>query len=267
MRFILFLVLAISSFSLAQTDSLFLAKIERIQSQVLQEERILNVYAPSSDQSDTSNKFPVIYVLDGSANEDFIHIVGIVQFLVMSKQMKPCIVVGIANVDRKRDFTFPTSIEKDKLDFPTTGHSENFIRFIESECIPYVQEQYPTSEEKTLIGQSLGGLLASEVLLKKPVLFQHFLIVSPSFWWNNQSLLKEFKHKTNQYHELGTKVYLAVGNEHPMMVKDAKTYSSYLKNQLNHNNKQFEHLKKEDHGTILHQAVFNGLKWLYQETK
>lgn len=42
----------------------------------------------------------------------------------MIDAMPKSIVVGIANVDRKRDFTFPTTIKKDKEDFPTTGGSE-----------------------------------------------------------------------------------------------------------------------------------------------
>ena len=122
MRFLLIIILFISGISLAQSDSLFLAKIEYLQSEVLNEQRILNVYVPEG--TDSTKRYPVIYVLDGSANEDFIHIVGIVQFMIMSQMMEPSIVVGIANVDRKRDFTYPTSIEKDKQDFPTTGHSE-----------------------------------------------------------------------------------------------------------------------------------------------
>ena len=77
------------------------------------------------------------------------------------------ILVGIANIDRKRDFTFPTTIEKDKKDYPTTGGSAKFIAFIEKELQPFIESHYKTTSSKTIIGQSLGGLLATEILFKK----------------------------------------------------------------------------------------------------
>lgn len=265
MKYLLVVTLFISTFSYAQ-DSLFLAKIERISSKALNEERILNVYVPEGYRPDSTQTYPVIYVLDGSANEDFIHIVGIVQFLVMSQMMEPSIVVGIANVDRKRDFTYPTAIEQDKKDFPTTGHSEAFIQFLETECIPFVQNYYKTTDKRTLIGQSLGGLVASEILFRKTALFHKYLIVSPSFWWNNQSLLNQFKAKSLRYKELGTEIYLAVGSkEHAMMIKDAKTFAKYLRYQAETNQFHFEEYKNEDHGSILHQAAFDGLKWMVKK--
>ncbi len=71
-------------------------------------------------------------MLDGSADEDFIHIVGLVQFNSFEwiNHLPKSIVLGIATVDRKRDFTFPTNIEEDKKIIQNSGHSEMFIRFL-----------------------------------------------------------------------------------------------------------------------------------------
>ena len=80
-----------------------IGKIETIQSKVLDEERTINVYLPDGYSPDSARFYPVIYLLDGSANEDFIHVSGLVQFLQMIGSIPPAIVVGIANVDRKRD--------------------------------------------------------------------------------------------------------------------------------------------------------------------
>lgn len=41
--------------------------------------------------------------------------------------MPKSIVVGIATVDRRRDFTYPTNIQEDKKKYPTTGHSDKFM--------------------------------------------------------------------------------------------------------------------------------------------
>ena len=93
-----------------------LGVIDELPSTILAEKRTLNIYLPEGYKNDDTTKYPVIYLLDGSADEDFIHIVGLVQFNSFEwiNGVPKSIVVGIATVDRKRDFTFPTNIESDK---------------------------------------------------------------------------------------------------------------------------------------------------------
>lgn len=247
------------SFAFAQ-NPFVLGKIEKLKSTILKEERTLNIYLPEGFDPKSATKYPVIYLLDGSANEDFIHTVGVVQFLNMIEFVPKAIVVGIANVDRKRDFTFPTTVAADKKDFPTTGSSAKFIDFIAKELQPFIAKKYKTSI-KTIVGQSLGGLLATEIFLKRPELFDNYLIVSPSLWWDNESLLNQVpallvKQKDRR------QVYLAVGNEHQQMVAEAKKLAELLKTSSITQSK-FEYLEKEDHLTILHRAVYNGLQVLF----
>src|SRR4051812_26290183 len=80
-----------------------LGTVDEIRSKQLSETRTLNIYLPEKYKQADTTHYPVIYLLDGSANEDFIHIVGIVQFLTMIEAMPNTIVAGIANVDRRRD--------------------------------------------------------------------------------------------------------------------------------------------------------------------
>ena len=101
------------SYQPADPSPFILGRIDKIPSVVLGETRTLNIYLPEGYSQDSSTVYPVIYLLDGSANEDFIHIVGVVQFLIMIERMPKSIVVGIANVDRRRDFTMPTSVDQD----------------------------------------------------------------------------------------------------------------------------------------------------------
>ena len=117
-----------------------LGVIDEIQSAKLREKRILNIYLPEGYDKNDGVKYPVIYLLDGSADEDFIHVVGIVQFNNFSwiNRVPKSIVVGIASVDRKRDFTYPTTIDADKKRYLTAGKSENFIAFIEQELQPFI---------------------------------------------------------------------------------------------------------------------------------
>ena len=269
-----------TKFTFAQTENsnnskpFVLGVIEEIQSKELAEKRILNIYLPEGYNADDSVRYPVIYLLDGSADEDFIHIAGLVQFNSFEwvNQVPKSIVIGIATVDRRRDFTFPTTIEKDQKKFPTSGHSAQFISFIEKELQPFIEKKYKTNNSKMIIGQSLGGLLEAEILLKKPALFNKYVIVSPSLWWNNGSLLNQdavaFDHNFNQQ----TDIYIAVGKEGATptdipreMEEDARLLFEKINQIKNKSVKvHFEYLPKENHATILHQAVSNSFRILYK---
>ena len=197
-----------------------------------------------------------------SANEDFIHVTGLVQFLTMIEAMPKSIIIGIANVDRRRDFTFPTTVKEDLKDFPTTGKSANFISFIEKELQPYVQQKYKTNASKTIIGQSLGGLLATEILLEKPQLFTNYMIISPSLWWNKESLLNDITQYSENLSKAKATIYIAVGTEGKIMEGDAKKLADVLKGYQNLN-VSFAPLADENHLTILHNSLYKGFGVLY----
>ena len=259
----------------APTKPFVLGVIDEVQSTQLGEKRILNIYLPEGYKQDDTTKYPVIYLLDGSADEDFIHVVGIVQFNNFSwiNRVPKSIVVGIATVDRRRDFTYPTTIEKDKKRFPTTGHSDKFIAFIEKELQPFIEKKYKANTSRTIIGQSLGGLLATEILLKNPTLFNKYIIISPSLWWDNASLLNQPVNILQSASQtIG--IYIGVGNEglaptdlpHVMEV-EANLLTEKIKNTKNKNvSVFFDYLPQEDHATISHQAIFNAFRILYPST-
>lgn len=254
-----------------------LGLIDEIQSEVLAEKRVLNIYLPEGYSKNDTTQYPVIYLLDGSADEDFIHIVGLVQFKSFDwvKQVSKSIVVGIATVDRRRDFTFPTSVQKDKTRYPTTGHSDRFISFIKDELQPFVQSKYKTNATRTIIGQSFGGLLATEILLKKPTLFNKYIIVSPSLWWDNGSLLNQSSDLLQERFNHQTDIYIGVGKEGltpaeipRVMEVDANLLAEKIKAGRSKNVKVFfDYLPQEDHATIMHQAVSNAFKILNSTTE
>lgn len=173
------------------SKSFTIGTIDELQSRELGEKRMVNLYLPIGYDKHDTTKYSVIYLLGGSADEDFIHVSGIVQFYSFPwiNRVPKSIVVGIATVDRRRDFTYPTTIQTDKERYPTPGPSDRFIKFIEKELQPFIEKRYKTTASKTIIGQSLGGLLATEILVKKPELFNTYILISPSLWWDNGSLL------------------------------------------------------------------------------
>ncbi|MFY0674096.1 MAG: alpha/beta hydrolase [Bacteroidia bacterium] len=239
-----------------------IGKSIQISSTILNENRDLNIYLPSSYNQYGSKTYPVIYLLDGSKDEDFIHIAGIVQFGSFSwiKMIPESIVVGIGNIDRRRDFTYPSSNRLDQKEFPTSGKSEKFISFIEKELQPFIEATYRTTETKTLIGQSLGGLLATEILLKKPELFHNYIIVSPSLWWDNENLL-EIDPTSFTSHK---SVYIAVGKEGHVMERTAKELFEKLDKAKRQNmSLHYEYFDSRSHGDALHNAVYNAFEKIF----
>ena len=232
-------------------------------SEILEEERILNVYLPLNYQPDSAKTYPVLYLLDGSVDEDIIHIAGLVQFCSFPwiKIIPESIVIGVGNVDRKRDFTFPTGNAKDKKDFPTTGGSEKFIEFIASELQPLVEENFKTNNQKTIIGQSLGGLLATEILLYEPGLFDNYIIVSPSLWWDDESLLQ----LDPSHYKTEKPVYIGVGKEGPVMERVAQQLFEKIKSASPGNEVLFyQFFEKQNHGDALHLAVYDAFEKLFK---
>jgi uncharacterized protein len=248
----------------APAKPLVIGKVETIRSAVLNESRIINMVLPAGYHPDSATRYPVIYLLDGTAGEDLLHVAGIVQFLTMINAMPPAIVAGIANVDRKRDFTFPTQIAQDKKDFPTTGGSEKFIKFLKQELQPFVQKKYKCTGDKLIIGQSLGGLLATEILLKQPDLFTDYVIVSPSLWWNNESLLTGAPALLQHQPDSKRWVSVTVGKEGKQMEDDARGLHDTLKAAAKPNMQlRFSFMPEENHATILHNAVYQALAARY----
>lgn len=254
----------------AQVGTFRLGTVEQVHSTVLSETRTLNIYLPDGYSDKDTAHYPVIYLLDGSADEDFIHIVGLVQFCTFPwvKRLPPSIVVGIANTARERDMTYPTTIKGEKDRLPTSGGSAKFISFLAEELQPYINTRYRTNGQRTIIGESLAGLLAAEVLFTRPSLFDKYIIISPSLWWDNGSLLDKRPALPDAGHKIS--IYIGVGKEglapsaqpHVMEV-DANVLADKL-NGLNDKDisVHLDYLPDENHATIGHQAAYNAFKWL-----
>ncbi len=270
--FFLFFLSHASRAQSAAAKPFVLGLVDEVQSKELNEKRVLNIYLPEGYNAKDTVKYPVIYLLDGSADEDFIHIAGLVQFnsFPWINGVPKSILVGIANTDRSRDFLFPTNIEHDKKLAPSSGGSAKFIAFIEKELQPFIEKKYKAGSEKTIIGQSSGGLLATEILFEKPALFNRYIIVSPALWWDNASILKKapaiMQSDLNQ-----TTIYIGVGKEgltpseeNHVMEVDANLLAEKITNLKNKKIKVFfDYLPQETHATSLHRAVFNAFRLFY----
>jgi uncharacterized protein len=239
--------------------------VEEFYSNALNEPRTLNIYLPDG-YADSTLAYPVVYVLDGSANEDYPHIAGLMQFMNMYELHPKSIVVGIANVDRRRDFSFPTRVDSDRAAYPTTGGSARFIQFMEQELQPYVHKHYRVQGDRTIIGQSLGGLLAAEILVTKPQLFDNYVIVSPSLWWDSGSIIARTDSFLTASGDLPKRVYVSIGTEgDDMQVYMDQYLAAFRQHARPPMQWWYVPMPEETHATILHRSAYCALELLNGE--
>ncbi|RAJ08349.1 hypothetical protein LX64_00997 [Chitinophaga skermanii] len=274
----LLLTLFVSTLCFAQSSSkpLVIGKSDLLHSTILGEDRTINIYLPEDYTPSDTMKYPVVYVLDGGLEEDFIHIAGIVRFNTQPwiARFPRSIVVGIEGNTRRRDFTFAVSntdfIEKEgfqKSSFPQYGGSAKYIQFLEKELQPYMEKTYFATGKKTVIGESLAGLFTTEILLKRPQLFDDYIIISPSLWWGDKSLLHNATKLANNNLKKAVNVYIGAPSkeEDVRMFKDAEKLFQVLKTNRNMR-VEFDYMPGELHSTVIHQAVYNAFKILYPKT-
>jgi len=153
-----------------------------------------------------------------------------------------------------------------KEHFPQYGGSAKYIDFIAKELQPFIHTNYRTTENSTLIGESLAGLLATEILLTQPQLFTDYIIISPSLWWGEQNLLRNSSQLLAKNVHNPVNIYIAA----PSKEEDVKMYNeveSLFKNIEKNKDVHvlFDYLPDETHATVIHQAVSNAFKKLYKQ--
>ena len=160
----------------------------KIASKLLQETRVINVWTPPNYK--TSNEsLPVLYMADGGiVQEDFPHIANTISKLVENKSIPPIILVGIENIDRRKDLSGFSEVKEDEQYCPLTDGAKVFRAFITDELTPEINKKYRTTNEKGLIGESLSGLFVMETFFLNPESFDFYIAMDPSLWWNNHYL-------------------------------------------------------------------------------
>ncbi|WP_316835461.1 alpha/beta hydrolase [Pedobacter nutrimenti] len=275
---ILFLFLISSTiYAQEKTQPLTIGITTLLESKELGETRKINIYLPEDYKETDTTKYPVIYILDGGLEEDFIHITGIVRYNTQPwvNRFPKSIVVGIENTNRRRDFTFPVpdldflkKIGFKKEQYPQYGGSSLYINFLEKELQPFMDKHYRTSHFNTIVGESLAGLLASEIYANHRNLFNNYMIIAPSLWWGNEVLVTKLKPAADQ--DSRHMVYIGACNkdEDLVMYQDALNFSKVVQKTAGKNTAVFfDYLPQEIHSTVIHQAVYNAFKLFYPKTE
>lgn len=173
----------------ARAEPITIRESFTIHSDILGQDRQVNIYLPPS-YAEGNKAYPVLYLLDGGVGEDFLHIAGIATLSADWRGIRDYILVGVAGIDRYHELTSPTSVDFEQKRLPTNGGAADFRKYLRDELVPWVKGRYRTTDETVLMGESLAGLFVAETFLHEPTLFEGYVAVSPSLWWNKEALAK-----------------------------------------------------------------------------
>lgn len=273
---LLFLFLPIT---LLGQDMINIGEKHLMHSNVLNEERPYWVYLPpeyNNTQYEQAH-YPVIYLLDGDTN--FSLLVGIQQAFTrgMYNNMPECIIVGIPNTDRARDMTPSKSFLKHngKDMFTNSGGSDNFTSFLAEELKVKIDSTYRTNGYNILIGHSFGGLFVMNTLVHHTDLYNAYVAIDPSLWWDQKKVYNEAETiwKTKDFEHRSLYIAMARDEERPDDVqKHSKTIADFCKTVLNSApdnklNTGWKYYEDEDHGTILMPGIFDALRTIFDGIK
>jgi predicted alpha/beta superfamily hydrolase len=285
-KIVLVLTLFFPSISFSQTNDavLKLGNRDSIYSETLDEMRYYWVHLPSSyyDKSIQPMKYPVLYILDG--NIHFHSITGMTEILgsgVNGTHVIPeMIVVAILNTDRTRDLT-PTSSKKgfDGKDadwIVNSGGGDDFLRFLQEELIPAVESDYRTFPYRTFIGHSFGGLAAINALISRPHLFNAYVLIDPSLWWDEKIILKRTAAFLESPDLKGRSLF--IGQANPFVADDPRgnapvdafESTKELKTMLEkHNNTglnwRYKYYDQDNHGSVAFIAEYEALRFIFED--
>jgi uncharacterized protein len=237
-----------------------------VHSNILNEDRVIWVRMPHGYESG-KGPLPVLYLTDG---DDHINEIGsTIDFLVHNGRMSPLIVVGIANTDRTRDLTPTHSGDKDdsgKEAFPTSGGGDRFFDFILTELMPEIEKRYRTASYKVFAGHSFGGLMAIHILTSRPDMFQAYLAVSPSLWWDKEHTLHQAQDFFAAHDELSKTLFFTLGGEGTGMQEGfdqlKKSLTAKAPKDFRWDTALFP---DETHGSTVLRAHYAGLRYIFSD--
>ena len=256
--------------------------LDSIFSETLQENRHFYIQYPYDFNPENNKKYPVAYILDGGSLLPTVHDVQSYYSGGFTPEM---ILIGISNTkNRARDLTTSKTIEKPNMPLRENGEASNFMKFIEMELIPYVENKYPVTNFRTLIGHSYGGLFTINALVNHSETFSNYIAIDPSLDWDDQRLLKEAQDKFSTINLSGKSLFMSLSSQlHPQnpnitidnVMQDTSDFTLFPRSNISFSNLARNNAKnglafdwkfypRDLHGTIPFPSIMDGLIFCFE---
>ena len=235
-----------------------------IDSEVLESSRNVAVYLPFGYEQREEN-WPVVYLVDGGVEQDFIPVAGFAALATLSGQYEEFILVGIETVDRRHELTTPSTVAFDVENLPTNGGADEFRTYIREEVQPLIDDTYRTSGENAILGESLAGFFIVDTFLRAPSSFDHYIAVSPSVWWEERALtLSAAGYLAAEEFPANRSIYLTAADEEDILDGLEPLVQALEDHGREDLRWRFDPMPEEHHHTIYHPATLKALRWLFE---
>lgn len=286
MRTVLYIIigLVLQHTICAQSNYLYqVGKNDSVYSNILNEYRDIYVQLPYSYNANSNEKYPVIYILDGDV---LLPTVVNVHDFYSGGFMPEMIIVGISNAEnRTRDLTTSKITSRRGMPYNEEhGEAKHFLSFIKTELIPHIEDNYPVTNYRTLIGHSYAGLFTIYTLLNEPDLFANYISIDPSLDWDDQKIMKQAKSDFLNKNFHGKGLFMSLGGQLHMqnsditlenVMQDTSAYTLFARSNIElyqsiegHKNSSlqftWQFYPMELHGTIPQPSIKDGLIALFE---
>ncbi len=208
-----------------------------------------------------AEKYETIYVLDGK--EIFGFVANRCREISDNYGVKNVLVVSIGyGKDRSIDYT-PTKISS------ITGGAPQFLNFIKTQLIPKMEQDYhadTSRESRVILGHSYGGLFGAYAFCVNNKVFGNYLILSPSFWFDNQVALQMERDNRTTNRNRKQLVFMGIGEneETDRMLAPFETFYQSLRNNYTNIKLEKNIEKNQNHMSSRNPNIIRGLEYYFQ---
>lgn len=199
-------------------EPIVVGSIHRIRSSVYGNEQMITVRLPRGYADNPDKRYPVLFSVDGGPDQDFELLAGIAAEAEFSTSFEPFILIGVKTEDRYSQLTPNMSrlpLERLKENFGERikpGGADTFRRYLERDIIPWATERYRT-DRKILTAVSLGGLFVLDTFLERPDMFDDYIALTPSVWWDDGRIVDQAAEKLLRHRPSNRRIYFTMGDE------------------------------------------------------
>lgn len=190
-----------------------------IYSRHLEDMRTCYVWLPPSYKQSPDRNYHVLYINDGQ-DMDQLRIKDNLQQLYQEQAIQEIIVVAMPAVHRLQEYGTASM-----PDYAHRGsRASHYTKFVINELMPLINASYRTTKsitETSMIGFSLGGLTALDIVWNNPFHFGKAGVFSGAFWWRKKGLDEDYHDEDRIMHHVirtserreGLKFWLQAGTE------------------------------------------------------
>ena len=151
-----------------------------VPSHALGGERTVYLYRPANIPAGA--KLQSLYVQDGQEYLARVHLPRILDYLIAHGEIPPLIAVMIEPQDRTKEYWL----------------NDAYLRFLTTELVPTIDARFPTDPRpfaRTVVGASLGGLIAAYAAIEHPEVFGKVISQSGAFFLDHSKLVNLYRER------------------------------------------------------------------------